>query len=61
MTTCLEITSELADTIGRGAESDEIERVAREHGFHSFREQAWANARQGRMTLDEVARVTVES
>jgi type IV pilus assembly protein PilB len=57
----LEITAQLSEVIGRGAESDEIERVARDHGFRSFREQAWANARAGRMTLDEVARVTAEA
>ena len=57
----LEVSNELADAIARTADNEEIEAIARERGFRSFREQAWLNAREGRMTLDEVARVTVEA
>ena len=56
----LELTPPVAEVIGRDGTIDEIESVAMQEGLVTFREQALERARDGRMTLDEVARVTTE-
>jgi type IV pilus assembly protein PilB len=56
----LDVTPRVSDAIAREAGLDELEQVAVAEGLVTFREQAQLRARQGRMTLDEVARVTTE-
>lgn len=56
----LELTPPVAEVIGRDGSLDEIEAAASAEGLVTFREQALKRACEGRMTLDEVARVTTE-
>ena len=56
----LEVTPRVASVVARDAGPDEIEDVARSEGLITFREQACLRATHGRMTLDEVVRVTTE-
>jgi type IV pilus assembly protein PilB len=56
----LEVTPELARAISRSAHPDELEQKARDNGFMPFRERAQRSACEGRLTLDEVARITTE-
>jgi len=57
----LEVTPALRRSISRGAHADELEAQARSDGFVPFRERAQRSAREGRISLDEVARVTAEN
>jgi type IV pilus assembly protein PilB len=57
----LDVTPALRRLISRGAHADELEMQAREDGFVPFRERAQRSAREGRISLDEVARVTAEA
>jgi type II secretory ATPase GspE/PulE/Tfp pilus assembly ATPase PilB-like protein len=56
----LELTPTLSRLISRGAHADELEAAAREAEFVPFRERAQRSAREGRITLDEVARITTD-
>ena len=57
----LSITAELTRLISRGAHADELEARARIDGFVPFRERAQRSALEGRLTLEEVARITSEA
>ncbi len=57
----LSITPELTRLISRGAHADELEARARIEGFVPFRERAQRSALEGRLTLEEVARITSEA
>jgi len=54
------ITEEVRSLILRKASSGEIRRMAVERGMISLREDAWAKARAGFTTVDEILRVTQE-
>src|SRR5262245_41405206 len=54
------ITEEIRSLILRRASSGEIRRVAVEQGMVSLREDAWAKARAGFTTVEEILRVTQE-
>src|SRR5215510_14367871 len=54
------ITEEVRSLILRKASSGEIRRMAVERGMISLREDAWAKARAGLTTVDEILRVTQE-
>jgi type II secretory ATPase GspE/PulE/Tfp pilus assembly ATPase PilB-like protein len=56
----LEVTPALARLISQGAHADEIEEKAREGDFVPFRDRAQRSACEGRITLDEVGRITTE-
>ncbi len=56
----LEVTPELARLISRSAHPDELEAKAREADFVPFRERAQRSACEGRLTLEEVGRITTE-
>ncbi len=56
----LEVTPRIAQLISRNAELDVIEAAAREDGLLTFRERALQRAIAGRMSLEEVARITTE-
>jgi type IV pilus assembly protein PilB len=57
----LEVTPALRRAISRGAHADELEAQARADGFVPFRERAQRSACEGRISLEEVARVTAEA
>jgi type IV pilus assembly protein PilB len=57
----LSVTPELKRLISRGAHADELEQQARTDGFVPFRERAQRSALEGRVPLEEVARITSES
>jgi len=54
------INEEIRSLILRKASSGEIRRLAVEQGMLTLREDAWAKARAGLTTLDEILRVTQE-
>jgi general secretion pathway protein E len=54
------ITEEVRSLILRKASTGEIRRLAVEHGMVTLREDAWAKARAGLTTVDEILRVTQE-
>jgi general secretion pathway protein E len=54
------ITEEVRSLILRKASTGEIRRLAVEHGMVTLREDAWAKARAGLTTIDEILRVTQE-
>jgi type IV pilus assembly protein PilB len=56
----LEVTPELTRLISHGAHADELEAKAREGDFVPFRDRAQRSAREGRISLDEVGRITTE-
>ena len=53
------VDAKMEDLIARGATSLEIEKIARENGMTSLREDGWQKALQGITSVDEVLRVTV--
>lgn len=53
------VDAKIEDLIARGATSLEIEKIARENGMTSLREDGWQKALQGITSVDEVLRVTV--
>ena len=53
------VDAKIEDLIARGATSLEIEKIARENGMTSLREDGWQKALQGITSADEVLRVTV--
>ncbi len=54
------ITEDVRSLILRKASTGEIRRMAVEHGMVTLREDAWAKARAGFTTVDEILRVTQE-
>ena len=54
------ITEDVRSLILRKASTGEIRRLAVEHGMVTLREDAWAKARAGLTTVDEILRVTQE-
>jgi len=56
----LEITPEIARLVSRGAHADEVEAAAIEQGFTPFRTSAQRSAMEGRIPLEEVARITAD-
>jgi type IV pilus assembly protein PilB len=56
----LEVTPALARLISRGAHADELEAEACQGDFVPFRDRAQRSACEGRITLDEVARISTE-
>src|SRR5438445_8601749 len=54
------ITEEIRSLILRKASTGEIRRVAVEQGMVTLREDAWAKARSGFATIEEILRVTQE-
>jgi type IV pilus assembly protein PilB len=56
----LEVTPEIAQLISHGAPVDEIETAALAGGMIPFRHAAHAKAAEGRVSLEEVARITSE-
>jgi len=54
------ITEEIRSLILRKASTGEIRPVAMEQGMVTLREDAWAKARAGQTTVDEILRVTQE-
>src|SRR5262245_65102761 len=54
------ISEDVRSLILRKASSGEIRRLAVERGMISLREDAWAKARSGFTTVDEILRVTQE-
>jgi general secretion pathway protein E len=54
------ITEEIRSLILRKASTGEIRPVAMEQGMVTLREDAWAKARAGQTTIDEILRVTQE-
>ncbi|MCG8588406.1 MAG: Flp pilus assembly complex ATPase component TadA [Proteobacteria bacterium] len=56
----LSVTPEISRLIGSGAGIDEIEEAARRAGMESFRAATQEKASEGRIALDEIARVSVE-
>jgi general secretion pathway protein E len=54
------ITEDVRSLILRKASTGEIRRMAVEHGMVTLREDAWAKARAGLTTVDEILRVTQE-
>ncbi len=58
---CLVLTPEIKDIIFRGGQEFEIEKVAREKGMMTLRENGMQNVIGGLTSLEEVLRVTVEN
>ncbi|MCA9512378.1 MAG: GspE/PulE family protein [Myxococcota bacterium] len=56
----LELTPEVARLVSRGAHEDEIESAAVAQGFTPFRTSAQRQAMEGRIPLEEVARITAD-
>jgi type II secretory ATPase GspE/PulE/Tfp pilus assembly ATPase PilB-like protein len=54
------ITEEIRSLILRKASTGEIRPVAVEQGMVTLREDAWAKARAGQTTVEEILRVTQE-
>ncbi len=56
----LEVTPQVAQSISRGAPVDELEEAALASGMVPFRIAAHAKAFEGRISLEEIARITTE-
>jgi len=56
----VKITKPIASAIMDGANSLELDRVAREAGYNDLRQSALRKCAQGLISLEEVSRVTTD-